>query len=37
MISETKVDQSFPTIQFMINGFIASFRLQLNDKGGGVY
>ena len=36
MISETKVDQSFPTNQFMINGFIAPFRLDLNGKGGGV-
>ena len=32
MISETKLDQSFPTNQFMINGFSASFRLELNDK-----
>ena len=27
MISETKLDQSFPTNQFMINGFSAPFRL----------
>ena len=32
MISETKLDQSFPTNQFMINGFSASFRLERNDK-----
>ena len=36
MISETKLDQSFPTDQLMINGFIAPFRLDRNDKGGGV-
>ena len=27
MISETKLDPSFPTNQFMINGFSAPFRL----------
>ena len=27
MISETKLDQSFPTNQFMINVFSAPFRL----------
>ena len=36
MISETKLDQSFPTNQFMINGFNAPFRLDRNDKGGGI-
>ena len=36
MISETKLDESFPTNQFMINGFSAPFRLDLNDKGGGI-
>ena len=36
MISDTKLDQSFPTTQFMINGFSAPFRLDRNDKGGGV-
>ena len=29
---ETKLDQSFPTNQFMINGFSPSFRLERNDK-----
>ena len=35
MISETKLNESFPTNQFMINGFSAPFRLDLNNKGGG--
>ena len=33
MISETKLDQGFPTNQFMTNGFSAPFRLDRNDKG----
>ena len=36
MISETKLDQSFPTNQFMMNGFGAPFRLDRNDKGSGI-
>ena len=36
MISETKLDESFPTSQFMINGFSAPFCLDRNDKGGGM-
>ena len=36
MISETKLDESFPTSQFMINGFSAPFRFDRNDKGGGI-
>ena len=36
MISETKLDESFPTSQFMINGFSAPFRLYQNDKGGDI-
>ena len=36
MISEIKLDQSFPTNQFMTNGFSAPFRLDRNDKGGGI-
>ena len=36
MISETKLDESFPTSQFMINGFSAPFRLDRNEKGGGI-
>ena len=36
VISKTKLDESFPTSQFMINGFSAPFRLDRNDKGGGI-
>ena len=36
MISETKLDQSFSTNQFLINGFSAPFGLDRNDKGGGI-
>ena len=36
MISETKLDQSFPTSQFLMNGFSAPIRLDRNDKGGGI-
>ena len=37
MISETKPNESFATNQFMINGFSAPFRLDRNDKSGGIY
>ena len=36
MISETKLDESFPTNQFMINSFSATFRLDRNDNGVGI-
>ena len=36
MISETKVDDSFPRGQFFINGFSAPFRLDRNKNGGGI-
>ena len=36
MISETKLDQNFPTNQFMIDRFSAPFRLDPNNKGGGI-
>ena len=36
MVSETKLDESFPTSQFMINGFSAPFRFNQNYKGDGV-
>ena len=36
MISETKIDESFPLGQFKINGFNASFRIDGNSNGGGV-
>ena len=31
MISETKLDESFPTSQFTINGFSGPFSLDRND------
>ena len=35
MMKETKIDESFPTNQFMINVFSAALRLDKNDRGGG--
>ena len=34
VISETKLDESFPRSQFTINGFSTPFRLDRNDEGG---
>ena len=36
MISETKVDPSFPSSQFPIESFSSSFRLDRNSSGGGI-
>ena len=36
MISETKIDESFPLGQFKINDFNAPFRLDRNSNGGGI-
>ena len=36
MISETKLDDSFPEAQFHIEGFRAPFRLDRNKYGGGI-
>ena len=36
MISETKLDESFPTNQFMIKGFSTLFSLDGNDKDCGI-
>ena len=36
MISETKLDDSFPTAQFLLHGFSTPYRLQRNSKGGGI-
>ena len=35
LISETKLDDSFPSAQFKIEGFITPYRYDRNDKGGG--
>ena len=36
MIAETKIDASFPTGQFTIEGFATPFRLDRNANGGGL-
>ena len=36
MISETKLDESFPTSQFFMNGFSSPHCLDRNYNGGGI-
>ena len=36
LISETKLDNPFPSAQFLINGFSAPYRFDKNSKGGGL-
>ena len=36
MLSETKLDSTFPSTQFLINGFSVPHRLDPNSKGGGI-
>ena len=36
LISETKIDDTFPTVQFFIKGFSASYRQDRNRAGGGI-
>ena len=36
MLSETKLDSTFPSIQFLINGFFVPHRLDRNSKSGGI-
>ena len=36
MICETKIDDSFPTEQFIIEGYSTIYRLDRNDRGGGI-
>ena len=36
MISETKLDGSFPTSKFLLNGFFSPYILDRNGKGGGI-
>ena len=36
MISETKIDESFPFSQFMIDGFSIPYRYDRNAHGGGI-
>ena len=36
MISETKLDATFPSNKFFIQGYSTVYRLDRNDKGGGI-
>ena len=36
MISETKLDDSFPSMQFLIEGYGPPYRLDRNSRGGGI-
>ena len=36
MLSETKLDDTFISAQFSINGFFVPHRLDRNDKDGGI-
>ena len=36
VLSETKLDSTFPSIQFLINGFSVPHTLDQNSKGGGI-
>ena len=36
LVSEIKLDDSFPTAQFLIKGFSASYRFDRNSKGRGL-
>ena len=36
LISETKLDSSFPTGQFLSNGYSEPFRIDQNSQGGGI-
>ena len=34
-IAETKIDESFPTAQFLLSGYCKPYRLDISDKQGG--
>ena len=36
LLSETKLDDSFPTAQFLLNGFCKPYRLDLSSNSGGI-
>ena len=36
VISETKIDKSFPTLQFSIDGYSVPYRKDFDKNGGGV-
>ena len=37
LISETKIDDTFPGSQFLIEGFSVHYRLDRTAKGGGIF
>ena len=37
MLSETKLDSTFPSIQFLTNDFFVPHRLHRNSKDGGIF
>ena len=36
MVSETKIDSSFPSAQFHLEGYTTPYRLDRNANGGGI-
>ena len=36
LVSETKIDDSFPIVQFSLNGYTEPYRLDRNTHGGGL-
>ena len=36
LLSETKIDETFPLEQFLISGFVKPLRLDRNSRGGGI-
>ena len=36
MISETKLDESFPSVQFLLDGYCDPFRFDRDGNGGGI-
>ena len=36
MISETKLDETFPAVQFSLQGFCDPYRFDRNHNGGGI-
>ena len=36
LISETKLDESFPTVQFRIDGFYTPYRIDRDKNGGSI-
>ena len=36
LVSETKINDSFPSAQFQISGFLTPYRMDRNGNGGGI-